>query len=185
MRPAPLLALLPVATLALACARDPVTGAPATLTSAEVPATSPADNGRARLHALEGHLSFGKAWGGDATARGMSGAIVTALVREADFDPVDIGVAVEILPYQPRRVVAIVDLKFLPAREQDRRAVLDHAQGAIEGLALAGDEIVLGVREASAYVVVARGHGDGTAWDVRIGAGVSHEPLEQALGTSK
>jgi hypothetical protein len=171
-----------------ACGRGsapaPSAGAPVTLSSAEAPMPHPSENGRARLRTLEANLEYGKAWGSDAMAKNAAVAVHGALVREAWLEHGDVAVAVEILPYQPRKIVTLVKLKYLTDQKSDRRVYLNVIQTAVEEQAAKQDEITIGLRGALAYGAVAMGRNDGTAWVVHL-TNATSDPLERALTTSK
>jgi hypothetical protein len=149
-------------------------------TSAETSATS----GRARLSELEGHATYGRAWGNDATGQRLADSLRQTLVDDEGFGASEIGVAVQrVTTSSPERIVAVVKAKYLKdERRADREDLAEVIHGTLVSSAPPDAEIVFGMRGAVLYGVVGRAE-PGARLDVGTGASVSTEKLERALST--
>jgi hypothetical protein len=132
----------------------------------------------AALHALEGHLSRGQAYG-----EGPGGDVLAAAMR--DMLDADIGdaLAIHVTPGSPERIVVILKLPDLrDFSDGDRQEWLDSFGELVRsGFGATDAQIVVGIRGNVFFGAVAQMAPGATTWSTETGSVVSTQPLTDAL----
>src|SRR5262249_15778151 len=119
-----------------------------TTTSGSASASRP---GSEQLSALSAHLSYGSTWGSKPEAEKMAKGVVEVLVDEFSYaKKSELGVAVEIIPGSPRKIVALVQMKYLKEESNaDRKKLLTMIRNGIgESGSFASEPFYIGVKGA-------------------------------------
>jgi len=155
--------------------------APTSTTPTPAPAPAHADDGSARLSALESHLTFGSDWGSDPLARRVAAHAFAAL-KDQKLSRREVAIAVEIIPSRPaRQVVMVIQLKHLKDESaHNRKVLLSDVSAVISDDLEPTDYVTVGIRGTLFYGTVAAGLAE-DEWKPTVGKMVDPTPLKFAL----
>jgi hypothetical protein len=176
--------IVPACRLRGRASGDAGPGPAGSTTTTSAPPT--AAEGQERLKTLESHLSYGSTWGSDAEAEKMARGVSDVVVNEFAYAKRnELGVAVEIVPGKPRKVVALVKMKYLKDEgTSDRKKILTMVRdGLAESERFGSDSFVIGVKGAVFWGAIGTGRGFGSI-AARTGSSLSSEPLAKAFASA-